>query len=71
MRRTVEQNRSFVKDTTTQAVINSDRKAYIAYMKRVREKQQENDKFRDIIRDVNSLKAEMYEIKELLLKVVK
>ena len=71
MRRTVEQNRSFVKDTTTQAVINSDRKAYIAYMKRVREKQKENDKLRDIIRDVNSLKAEMYEIKELLLKVVK
>lgn len=71
MRRTVEQNRSFVKDTTTQAVINSDRKAYIAYMKRVREKQKDNDKLRDIIRDVNSLKAEMYEIKELLLKVVK
>ena len=71
MKMIVEQNRSFVKDTTTQAVINSDRKAYIAYMKRVREKQQENDKFRDIIRDVNSLKAEMYEIKELLLKVVK
>jgi len=71
MRRTVEQNRSFVKDTTTQAVINSDRKAYIAYMKRVREKQKDNDKLRDIIRDVNSLKSEMYEIKELLLKVVK
>ena len=71
MRRTVEQNRSFVKDTTTQAVINSDRKAYIAYMKRVREKQKDNDKLRDSIRDVNSLKSEMYEIKELLLKVVK
>lgn len=71
MKRVVEQNRSFVKDMRTNAVVNSDRKAYIAYMKRVREKQKENDKLRDIIRDVNSLKAEMYEIKELLLKVVK
>lgn len=71
MKRVVEQNRSFVKDMRTNAVVNSDRKAYIAYMKRVREKQKDNDKLRDIIRDVNSLKAEMYEIKELLLKVVK
>ena len=71
MRRTVEQNRSFVKDTTTQAVINSDRKAYLAYMNRIRQKQEQNDKLRDVVRDINSLKAEMYEIKELLLKVVK
>ena len=71
MRRTVEQNRSFVKDTTTQAVINSDRKAYLAYMNRIRQKQEQNDKLRDVVRDINSLKAEMYEIKELLQKVVK
>jgi len=71
MRRTVEQNRSFVKDTTSQAVINSDRKAYIAYMQRIRQKQKDNDKLRDVVREINNLKAEMYEIKELLLKVVK
>jgi len=71
MRRTVEQNRSFVKDTTTQAVINSDRKAYLAYMNRIRQKQEQNDKLRDVVRDINSLKTEMYEIKELLQKVVK
>lgn len=71
MRRTVEQNRSFVKDTTTQAVINSDRKAYLAYMNRIRQKQEQNDKLRDVVRDINSLKAEMYEIKELLKKAIK
>ena len=67
----VEQNRSFVKDTDSKAVINSDRKAYITYMQRVRQKQKDNDRFRDVVREINNLKAEMYEIKELLLKVVK
>ena len=71
MKRVVEQNRSFVKDMRTNAVVNSDRKAYLAYMKRIRQKQEQNDKLRDVVRDINSLKAEMYEIKELLLKVVK
>ena len=67
----VEQNRSFVKDTDSKAVINSDRKAYITYMQRVRQKQKDNDRFRDVVREINNLKAEMYEIKNLLLKVVK
>ena len=67
----VEQNRSFVKDTDSKAVINSDRKAYITYMQRVRQKQKQNDKLRDVVREINILKTEMYEIKELLLKVIK
>jgi len=71
MKMIVEQNRSFVKDTDSKAVINSDRKAYIAYMQRIRQKQKYNDKLRDVVREINNLKAEMYEIKELLLKVVK
>ena len=71
MKRVVEQNRSFVKDMRTNAVVNSDRKAYLAYMNRIRQKQEQNDKLRDVVRDINSLKAEMYEIKELLLKVIK
>ena len=71
MKMIVEQNRSFVKDTDSKAVINSDRKAYITYMQRVRQKQKDNDRFRDVVREINNLKAEMYEIKELLLKVVK
>jgi len=71
MKMIVEQNRSFVKDTDSKAVINSDRKAYITYMQRVRQKQKDNDRFRDVVREINNLKAEMYEIKQLLLKVVK
>ncbi len=71
MKRVVEQNRSFVKDMKTNAVVNSDRSSYNAYMQRVRQKQEQNDKLRDVVRDINILKIEMYEIKELLKKVVK
>jgi hypothetical protein len=71
MKRVVEQNRSFVKDMKTNAVVNSDRNSYNAYMQRVRQKQEQNDKLRDVVRDINILKIEMYEIKELLKKVVK
>ena len=71
MKRVVEQNRSFVKDMKTNAVVNSDRKAYLTYMQRARQKQEQNDKLRDVVRDINILKIEMYEIKELLKKVVK
>ena len=71
MKMIVEQNRSFVKDTESKAVINSDRNAYNLYMQRIKHKQKQNDKLRDVVREINILKNEMYEIKELLLKVVK
>lgn len=71
MRKVVEQNKSFIKDTTSRAVVNRDYQAYVNYMQHIRKKQQENDRMRDMIRDINSLKTEMYEIKDLLKKVIK
>jgi len=38
MRKVIEQDRSFIKDTRTQAIVNSDRKGYFAYMQRVTQK---------------------------------
>ena len=71
MRRTVGQNRSYVKDTRTHAVVNSDRSAYLVYMQRVKEAQQSNDELKYAVREVNNIKAELKEIKELLGKLVK
>jgi hypothetical protein len=70
MRKVIEQDRSFIKDTRTQAIVNSDRKGYFAYMQRVTQKNKESDKLREMIRDINTLKNELREIKQLLLKVV-
>lgn len=70
MRKVIEQNRSYVKDTTTQAVVNSDSKGYLTYMKRIVEKRKESDKLREVVRDINTLKTEMYEIKQMLKEVI-
>ena len=70
MRKVVEQDRSFIKDTRTQAIVNSDRKGYFAYMQRVTQKNKESDKLREMIRDINILKNELREIKDLIKGVV-
>ena len=71
MRKVVEQDRSFVKDTRTHAIVNSDQKGYYAYMQRVTQKNKESDKLREMIRDINTLKNELTEIKNLIKEVVK
>jgi hypothetical protein len=69
MKRTVEQNRSYVKDTRTHAVVNSDRSAYLLYMSRVKSARQSEDNLKSAVREINILKTELKEIKELILKV--
>ena len=69
MKRTVEQNRSYVKDTRTHAVVNSDRSAYLVYMSRIKSARQSEDNLKSAVREINILKAELKEIKELLVKV--
>ena len=70
MRKVVEQDRSFIKDTKTQAIVNSDKKGYFAYMQRVTQKNKESDKLREMIRDINTLKAELREVKSLITKAL-
>jgi len=55
-RRIVDQNRSYVKDTRTHAIVNSDGNAYRVYMQRVREAQRSNDDLKYAVREVNNIK---------------
>ena len=59
-----------VKNLETGAIINTDT---LAYEKRVRirfESQRQRDQLRDAVREINSIKSEMHEMKSLLLKLV-
>ena len=47
-------------------VINKDKSAYSLYMKRTKEKQKRNDELRGALREINTLKTEMHEIKSML-----
>ena len=51
-------------------VINSDKNAYALYMKRTKAKQRQNDELRGALREINSLKTEMHEIKDMLKKFI-
>ena len=63
----VEGHAHLVRDLKSQAIINTDSDAYARYMARKRKQKEQNDEVREIIRDVNELKTEMREIKDLLI----
>ena len=58
-----------VRDLKSQAIVNTDSDAYARYMARKRKQKEQNDEIRGVIRDVNELRTEMREIKDLLLGI--
>tara|TARA_B100001175_G_scaffold168687_1_gene143089 strand:- start:206 stop:433 length:228 start_codon:yes stop_codon:yes gene_type:complete len=63
----VEGHAHLVRDLKSQAIINTDSDAYARYMARKRKQKEQTDEIRSVIRDVNELKTEMREIKNLLI----
>ena len=63
----VEGHTHLVRDLKSQAIINTDSDAYARYMARKRKQKEQTDEIRSVIRDVNELKTEMREIKDLLI----
>jgi len=58
-----------VRDLKSQAIINTDSDAYARYMARKAKQNRKDDKMREVVREVNSLKGEMTEIKNLLKEI--
>ena len=63
----VEGHTHLVRDLKSQAIINTDSNAYAKYMARKIKQRQKDDEVRQVIRDVNELKNEMREIKNLII----
>jgi len=59
-----------IKDVETGAVINTDTQAYEKRIRLRFETQRQRDQLRDAVREINSIKSEMHEMKSLLLKLV-
>ena len=55
-----------VRDLKSQAIVNTDSDAYARYMARKTKQKAKNDEIRGVIRDVNELRTERREIKDLL-----
>ena len=63
----VQGHANLVRDLKSQAIVNTDSDAYARYMARKRKQKEQNDQVREVIREVNCLKNEMREIKDLLI----
>ena len=66
----VQGHSGLVKETRTKAVINTNISEYNIYMARLKSRNQQSDELRSAVKEINSLKAELREIKSLIKKVI-
>ena len=66
----VEGHSDLVRDESSNAIVNTNNSAYLMAKKRADEAQRQRDEIRQTARELNSLKSEMHEIKNMLLKLV-
>ena len=66
----VKGHSNLVRDLKSQAIINTDSDAYARYMARKAKQTKKEDEMRKVVREVNEIKTEMFEIKSLLKKVL-
>jgi len=62
----VQGHSELLKNTRTGGIVNTDISAYMLYMRRTQARQKNNDELRGALREINSLKTEMHEIKDML-----
>ena len=55
-----------VRDTRTNAIVNRDKNAYSIAKRRAEEAQRQRDEIRGATREINNIKCEMHEIKDML-----
>jgi uncharacterized protein YlxW (UPF0749 family) len=67
----VEGFESLVRDVKSNAIVNTNRSEYKMYMARIRAREQQGDEIRNAVKEINTLKAELREIKNLLQEVTK
>jgi hypothetical protein len=67
----VEGHDSLVRDIRSNAIVNTNKSEYNIYMNRIKSREQQGDQIRNTIKEINILKQELFEIKELLKEVIK
>jgi hypothetical protein len=62
---------SLVRDTRSNGIVNTNQTEYQMYMSRVRAREKQGDEIRNAVKEINNLKTELREIKDLIKGVVK
>ena len=66
----VEGYGDLIRDTNSNAIVNSSTSEYKIYMAKYRAREQQSDELRMACKEINTLKAELREIKDLIKKVI-
>ena len=66
----VEGQNGLFRDSQSTAIVNRDKKAYLAYMQRKKNAQKKNNELDQMKEDLDSVKGELGEIKGLLSTLV-
>ena len=67
----VEGHDSLARDIRSNAIVNTSKNEYQIYMNRIRSREQQSDEIRNTVKEINVLKQELFEIKNLLKEVLK
>ena len=59
-----------VRDSESGAIVNTNVTEYQLYMKRVKDREHQGDQIRSTVKEINSLKAELREIKGLIKELI-
>ena len=62
----VQGHMGLVRDSISKAVINTNKEDYQEYMRRAKSREMQRDSLTDAIKEINSLKQELFEIKKLI-----
>ena len=62
----VEGHDDLVRDTESNAIVNRNKGAYLLAKQRAQNAQRQRDEIRSATREINTLKCEMHEIKDML-----
>ena len=58
------------RDINSNAIVNTNASEYQIYMKRHKMREKQSDELRNTVKEINSLKSELFEIKKLLKEVI-
>ena len=66
----VEGHTSLVRDIKSNAIVNQNVTEFQTYMKRVRDREQQGDQIRSAVKEINTLKTELREIKGFIKELI-
>jgi len=62
----VEGHTSLERDVYSNGIVNTSKSEYTVYMKRIKAREKHGDEIRSAVKEINTLKAELREIKNLI-----